>query len=68
MDDISEDLAKLDDTALLGWRAQTRAELERLPPHSPGHAELTARYDLSTREVEDRARSAWSADAHGSQR
>jgi hypothetical protein len=53
--------AVLDDSALLAWRAKARAELERLPPHSAGHAELAARYDLSTREVEDRARSAWSA-------
>ncbi len=30
------DFAELDDSALLTWRARARAELERLPPHSPG--------------------------------
>jgi hypothetical protein len=42
---------------------QARAELERLPPHSPGHAELAAQYDQSTLEIDDRARRAWAADA-----
>ena len=37
-----------------------RAELERLPPGSPGHAALAARYDRSTVEVTERARRAWS--------
>ena len=60
------DIVKLDDSALLTWRAKARAELERLPPHSPGHAELAARYDQSTREVDDRARRAWAADANRS--
>ncbi len=53
------DFAKLNDSALLAIRARMRAELEHLPPHSPGHAELSARYDLSTLEVNDRARQAW---------
>lgn len=61
------DFAALDDSALLTWRAKVRAELERLPPHSPGHAELAARYDQSTGEVDDRARRAWAADAKRSQ-
>jgi hypothetical protein len=56
----SDDFALMDDTALLSWRAQTRAELERLPPGSPDHAALTDRYDESTSEVTDRARRAWS--------
>lgn len=56
----SDDFARMDDSALLSWRAQTRAELERLPPGSPGHAALAARYDKSTEEVNDRAREAWS--------
>jgi hypothetical protein len=56
------DFAALDDSALLSWRSEARAELERLPPHSLGRAELAARYDLSTQEVDDRARSAWSRD------
>lgn len=54
-----DDFAALDDSGLLTWRARVRAELEHLPPHSPSHAELSARYDLSTREVNGRARQAW---------
>lgn len=56
----SDDFALMDDSALLSWRADTRAELERLGPGSPGHAALTARYDESTGEVNDRAQRAWS--------
>lgn len=59
MDD-SEDFTTLDDSALLSRRAEMRAELERLPPGSPGHAALAALYDRSTEEVNDRARKAWS--------
>jgi len=43
-------------------RVQMRAELERLAPHSPNHAELSARYDLSTAEITERARVAWAKD------
>jgi hypothetical protein len=50
----------LDDSELLSRRAEMRAELERLPPASPGHAALSALYDESTEEVNDRARKAWS--------
>jgi hypothetical protein len=39
-------------------RAEMRAELERLPPASPAHATLTALYDKTTEEVDDRARRA----------
>jgi hypothetical protein len=60
MDDFSDDFARLDDSALLSMRAEMRAELERLPPASPGHAALSALYDQSTEEVNDRARKAWS--------
>jgi hypothetical protein len=60
MDDFSEDFTRLDDSALLSRRAEMRAELERLPPASPGHAALSALYDRSTEEVDDRARQAWS--------
>lgn len=56
----TDEFAVLDDSALLTWRARVRAELERLPPRSPGHAELAARYDRSTSEIDDRARRAWS--------
>jgi hypothetical protein len=59
MGDFSEDFARLDDSALLSMRAEMRAELERLPPGSPGHAELAALYDKTTEEVDDRARRAW---------
>ena len=58
MDDTS-DFSRLNDSALLSWREQVRAELERLPPVSPEHAALTARYDQSTTEVNCRAREAW---------
>jgi hypothetical protein len=58
----SEDphFSQLDDTALISLREQMRAELERLPAHSAGHAELTARYDQTTIEMTERARAAWS--------
>ena len=59
MDDFSEDFTRLDDSALLSRRAEMRAELERLPPASPDHAALTALYDKTTQEVDDRARNAW---------
>ena len=59
---ISEepDFGQLDDSALISLREQMRGELERLPPRSPGHAELAARYDLTTAEINERARAAWS--------
>lgn len=60
MNDVTAGFAQLDDSTLLTWRARARAELERLPPASPGHAELLALYDQSTEEVNDRARRAWS--------
>jgi hypothetical protein len=53
------DFTALDDTALLRTREQMRAELQRLPPHSPCHAALTARYDASLDELVERARKAW---------
>jgi hypothetical protein len=59
MDDFSEDFTRLDDSALLAMRAGMRAEMERLPPASPGHAALAAFYDKTTVEVDDRARRAW---------
>jgi hypothetical protein len=59
MDDFSEDFTLLDDSALLSLRAEMRAELERLPPGSPGHTALTALYDKTTEEVDNRARRAW---------
>jgi len=60
MSDENDDFTQLDDSALLSRRADMRAELERLPPASPGHAALRALYDKSTEEVTDRARKAWS--------
>ena len=56
----SDDFTLLDDSALLNRRAEMRAELERLPPTSPGHAVLSALYDKSTEEINNRARKAWS--------
>ena len=61
MSDDNDDFTQLDDSALLSRRAEMRAELERLPPASPDHAVLTARYDRSTVEVDARAREAWSS-------
>jgi hypothetical protein len=60
MNDDNDDFTRLDDSALLSRRATMRAELERLPPGSPGHTALMALYDESTKEVNDRARLAWS--------
>jgi hypothetical protein len=59
---ISEepDFSQLDDSALISLREQMRSELERLPPRSPDQSELAARYDLTTAEINERARAAWS--------
>jgi hypothetical protein len=57
------DFGRLDDTALLSLRERMWAELERLAPHSLGHAELAARYDLSIAEINERARAAWARDS-----
>ena len=54
------DFSQFDDSALISLREQMRDELERLPPQSPVHAELAARYDLTTAEINERARAAWS--------
>jgi hypothetical protein len=53
------DFTQLDDSTLIGMREVMRAELGLLPPHSSGHALLSARYDLSTAEMNERARVAW---------
>jgi hypothetical protein len=55
----SDDFTQLDDSALLSRRAQMRAELECLPPGSAGHVVLSALYNKSTEEVNDRATKAW---------
>jgi hypothetical protein len=67
MDDQSRDFTVLDDSALLSRRAQMRAELERLPPGSPGYAALATLYDASTQEVNERARQAWSSQGRSPQ-
>jgi hypothetical protein len=59
------DFTQLDDMALLAARQQMRAELQRLPPHSPTHAALTARYDASLDELVERARQAWTCASEG---
>ena len=64
-EESAPDFTQLDDTALLSAREQMRAELQRLPPHSPGHAALTARYDASLDELVERARSAWTRASEG---
>lgn len=53
------DFTKMDDSTLLGRRAEMRAQLERLPPLSLDRARLTFIYDASTVEVNERARAAW---------
>src|SRR5579859_4305133 len=60
MSEVNDDFTRMDDSALLSRRAEMRAELERLPSASPGHAALAALYDESTLEVNERARKAWS--------
>ena len=59
---ISEepDFSQLDDSALISMREEMRGELERLPPRSREREELAARYDLTTTEINQRARAAWS--------
>jgi hypothetical protein len=59
---ISEepDFSQLDDSALISLQEEMRSELERLPPHPTGHTELAAQYDLTTTEITERARAAWS--------
>lgn len=61
MQDTEEaiNFAAMDDPALLSWRAETRAQLERLPPLSSARSRLTVSYDASTVEIDDRARAAW---------
>lgn len=59
------DFTQLDDTALLAAREQMRAELQRLPPHSPNRTALTARYDASLDELVERARKAWTRASEG---
>ncbi len=55
----SPDFTQLDDSALIGRRAEMRAELERLPLHSVDHDALSRAYDASTDEINARARAAW---------
>jgi hypothetical protein len=59
MADNPPDFTRMDDSALLRARAEMRAELERLPPRSADHAALIRLYDLSTTEIDERARQAW---------
>jgi hypothetical protein len=59
------DLSQLDDPALIGMREEMRGELERLPPGSRDRAELAAQYDLTTTEIDERARAAWSKTNQG---
>ena len=52
------DFTRLDDSALISRRAQMRAELERLPPHSADRDAVARAYDASTEEINARARAA----------
>jgi hypothetical protein len=54
------DFSQLDDPALISLREEMRTELERLPPHSPDRTQLAGQYDLTTAEINGRARAAWS--------
>lgn len=47
-------LVRLDDTALIEWRREARAALDRSPD-----PELRAVYDQTTAEVTQRAATAW---------
>jgi len=53
------DFTAMDDSALITWRQDMRAELGRLAPKSAGHAALSALYDQSAGELIERARKAW---------
>jgi hypothetical protein len=57
--DGPNDFSLLGDSALLGWRAETRAELERLPPRCAAREALSELYDASLDELVERARRAW---------
>jgi len=57
--DEPADFTRLDDSALLSWRARARTELERLPPRSASREALSALYDASLDELVERARKAW---------
>jgi hypothetical protein len=65
MTDHTPDFTQLDDSALISRRAEMRAELERLPPHSAGRDALSRAYDASTEEIDDRARKAWTHASQG---
>lgn len=64
-DEGTDDFAQMDDAALIAMRGRMREELQRLPPHSLGHVKLSARYDRSTQEIDDRARRAWAKAKQG---
>jgi hypothetical protein len=54
------DLVRLDDSALIRWRRETRAELERNPSE-----ELQTLYDQTTQEVAARAGEKWGQAVRG---
>jgi hypothetical protein len=59
MTDEPPDFTQLDDFTLISKRMEMRAALDRLPPHSANYAALERAYDLSTIEIDERARRAW---------
>ena len=52
--DEPADFTRLDDSALLSWRARARTELERLPLRSASREALSALYDASLDELVER--------------
>jgi hypothetical protein len=57
------DFTNLDDSALISRRVAMRAALEKLPPFSKAHRRLTDCYDISTIEIDERARRAWTGNS-----
>jgi hypothetical protein len=56
------DFAELDDSALISRRQAMRDALAKLPPYSDAHQRLAAWYDMSTIEIDHRAREAWTKE------
>jgi len=57
------DFSQLNDSALISRRKAMRAALEKLPPFSESHRRLSTWYDVSTIEIDQRARKAWTRTA-----
>jgi hypothetical protein len=55
------DVVAMDDPTLIAERGRIRAEIEGLPPRAPQRRQLEMLYDVSSQEIDHRARAAWSA-------